>query len=99
MPIRDVDLDQGGTDMSGSPAKKTDFAPRTYTMEEQRDRFDEISGEFAAEDQEASDALLDLLTGDAIKERRLQDATFWQRVKFRSRMLRASDAGMQRRAD
>ena len=85
--------------MSGSPAKKTEFAPRAYTTQEQRDRFDEISAEFAAEDPEASDALLDLLTGDAIKERRLQDATFWQRVKFRSRMLRASDAGAQRKPD
>jgi len=85
--------------MSGSPHKKTEVPPRAYTMEEQRDRFDELSAELAAGDAEASDALLDLLTGDAIKERRLQDATFWQRVKFRSRMLRASDAGVQRKGE
>jgi hypothetical protein len=85
--------------MSGSAARKIDVMPRAYSAQEQHDRFDEICGEFAGEDEEESDALLDLLTGDAIKERRLQDATFWQRVKFRSRMLRASDAGAQRKPD
>jgi len=78
--------------MTGSAARKTDLLYRSYTSQEQRDRFDEISSEFASGDAEASDAMLDLLTGDAIKEWRLQDATFWQRVKFRSRMLRAAAA-------
>jgi hypothetical protein len=85
--------------MSGSLARKTEFVPRLYTAQEQRDHFDEISGEFAGEDAEASDAMLDQLTGDAIKEWRLQDATFWQRVKFRSRMLRAVESGAQRKPD
>lgn len=85
--------------MNGSSARTTAFVPRTYTAQEQRDRFDEISGEFASGDAEMSDAMLDQLTGDAIKERRLQDATFWQRVKFRSRMLRAVESGAQREPD
>jgi len=85
--------------MSSSSAKNADFTQRAYTIDEQRDRFDALSAELAAEDAEASDALLDLLSGDAIKERRLQDATFWQRVKFRSRMLRASGAGVRRKAE
>jgi len=85
--------------MTGSMGGKAAFVPRNYTAQEQRDRFDEISGEFAAEDAEASDAMLDLLTGDAIKEWRMQDATFWQRVKFRSRMLRAVESGVQRKAE
>ena len=85
--------------MSGSLARKTEFVPRVYTTQVQLDRFDEISSEFAGGDADASDAMLDLLTGDAIKERRLQDATFWQRVKFRSRMLRAVESGAQRKPD
>ena len=85
--------------MNGSPARKTAFIPRAYTAQEQRDRFDEISGEFAGGDAETSDAMLDQLTGDAIKERRMQDATFWQRVKFRSRMLRAVESGAKRKPD
>lgn len=82
--------------MTGSPAR-TDFTSRSLTAQEQRDRFEEVSIEFAGGDAEASDAMLDLLTGDAIKEWRMQDATFWQRVKFRSRMLRAIDLGEQRK--
>ena len=68
--------------MNAAPARKPDFAPRLYTMQEQRERLEEISGEFARDNAEASDALLDLLTEDAIREWRLLDATFWQRVKF-----------------
>lgn len=79
--------------MSGSPAGKGDVTPGADGPEEQRERFHELSDQFAGQDEEASDAMLDMLTGDAIKEWRLQDATFWQRVKFRSRMLRASGAG------
>ncbi|CUS45862.1 MAG: hypothetical protein V4610_25090 [Pseudomonadota bacterium] len=82
--------------MTGSPAR-TDFTSLSLTAQEQRDRFEEVSVEFASGDAEASDAMLDLLTGDAIKEWRMQDATFWQRVKFRSRMLRAIDLGEQRK--
>ena len=83
--------------MTSSPARKHAFTHGVYTAREHGERLDEISGEFAREPAEASDTLLDLLTGDAIRERRLQDATFLQRVKFRSRMLRAVARGARAR--
>jgi hypothetical protein len=57
---------------------------------EQRERLEEISRLYALESEAVSDAQLDSLTDAAIKARKLQDATFWQRVKFRSRMIRAA---------
>ena len=60
---------------------------------EQRERLEEVSRLYARESEAASDAQLDSLTDAAIKARKLQDATFWQRVKFRSRMIRAAAAG------
>jgi hypothetical protein len=58
-----------------------------------RDRLEEVSRLYALEAEAASDAQLDSLTDVAIKDRKLQDATFWQRVKFRSRMIRAAAGG------
>ena len=55
-----------------------------------RDRLEEVSRLYALETEARSDAQLDSLTSVAIKDRKLQDATFWQRVKFRSRMIRAA---------
>jgi hypothetical protein len=83
--------------MTSSPARDHGFTHGIYTALAHGERLDEISGEFALEPAETSDALLDLLTGDAIRERRLQDATFLQRVKFRSRMLRALARGARAR--
>ena len=55
-----------------------------------RERLEEVSCLYARETEAASDAQLDSLTEAAIKDRKLQEATFWQRVKFRSRMIRAA---------
>jgi len=54
------------------------------------ERLEEVSRVYAHEAEATSDAQLDSLTDAAIKARKLQDATFWQRVKFRSRMIRAA---------
>jgi len=61
--------------------------------QEQRERLEEVSRLYARETAASSDALLDSLTEAAIRELKLQDATFWQRVKFRSRMIRAAAGG------
>ena len=37
-----------------------------------------------------AEALIDAYVVQAISEWRVEDATFWQRVKFRSRMIRAT---------
>ena len=79
-------------------ARKIDVPDVPFTDQEERERLEEVSTQFAREPAERSDDLLDSLTGAAIKERRLQDATFWQRVKFRSRMLRAIARGAARAA-
>jgi hypothetical protein len=79
-------------------ARKFDVPEAPLTEQDERDRLEEVSIQFAREPAERSDELLDSLTGEAIKERRLQDATFWQRVKFRSRMLRAIALGAARAA-
>ena len=55
-----------------------------------REKLEEMSRLYARETEAVSDAQLDSLTDAAIKARKLQDATFWQRVKFRSRMIRAA---------
>lgn len=60
-----------------------------------RERLEVVSRAYARETQASSDALLDSLTDAAIRELKLQDATFWQRVKFRSRMIRAAAGGDQ----
>ena len=58
-----------------------------------RDKLEEMSLLYARESEAASDAQLDSLTDAAIKTLKLQEATFWQRVKFRSRMIRAAAGG------
>lgn len=58
-----------------------------------RARLEQMSRLYARETEATSDAQLDSLTDVAIKALQLQDATFWQRVKFRSRMIRAAAGG------
>jgi hypothetical protein len=58
-----------------------------------RERLELVSRAYARENQASSDALLDSHTDAAIRAFKLQDATFWQRVKFRSRMIRAAAGG------
>ena len=83
--------------MTGSSDEDTEPASPEPSFEVDRKRFDEISEEFARDSAEISDTLLDSLTDEAIRQLRLQEATFWQRVKYRSRMLRAIAMGARRK--
>lgn len=47
---------------------------------------------FAQGDAAEAETLLARLAGDAIRCWRLDEATFWQRVKFRARLIRAATA-------
>ncbi|KQR82205.1 hypothetical protein [Sphingomonas sp. Leaf343] len=44
---------------------------------------------FATQDRAAADAVIGALIAEAVANWLLDDATFWQRVRFRSRQLRA----------
>ena len=50
---------------------------------------EELAREFAKQDAASSEALIETLATQAIRQWRLDDATFWQRVKFQARMIRA----------
>lgn len=50
---------------------------------------EELAREFAKQDATSSEALIEMLATQAIRQWRLDDATFWQRVKFQARMIRA----------
>ena len=50
---------------------------------------EELAREFAKQDAASSEALIEMLATQAIRQWRLDDATFWQRVKFQARMIRA----------
>ena len=49
----------------------------------------ELAREFAKQDAATSEALIEMLSAQAIRQWRLDDATYWQRVKFQARMIRA----------
>ncbi|WP_267378148.1 MULTISPECIES: hypothetical protein [unclassified Sphingomonas] len=49
-----------------------------------------LAVEFAAMTPGAAEELIDSLAAQAIARWRLDDATMWQRVKFRARMIRAT---------
>ena len=49
-----------------------------------------LATEFATMDAVAAETLIDSLAAQAIAHWRLDDATIWQRVKFRSRIIRAT---------
>lgn len=50
---------------------------------------EDLAREFAKQDAASSEALIETLATQAIRQWRLDDATFWQRVKFQARMIRA----------
>ncbi len=52
---------------------------------------EELAREFARQDAATSEALIETLATQAIRQWRLDDATFWQRVKFQARMIRAQN--------
>ena len=50
---------------------------------------EDLARAFAMQDAATSEALIETLATQAIRQWRLDDATFWQRVKFQARMIRA----------
>lgn len=50
---------------------------------------EELAAAFALRPAAEAEELIESFCAEAIGQWRLQDATFWQRVKFRARMLRA----------
>lgn len=57
---------------------------RTPPEADQLAALEELAASFALRDRQESEELI-----ESIRQWRLKDATFWQRVKFRARMLRA----------
>lgn len=53
---------------------------------------DELAAAFALRPAVEAEELIESFCADAVRQWRLHDATFWQRVKFRARMLRAMQA-------
>ncbi len=53
---------------------------------------EDLAREFAKQDAATSEALIESLVTQAIRQWRLDDATFWQRVKFQARLVRATTA-------
>lgn len=51
---------------------------------------EEFALALALHDAAAGELLIEMLVGEAIRQWRLDDATFWQRVKFKARMIRAT---------
>lgn len=51
---------------------------------------EELAREFACQDAVTSEALIASLVTQAVQQWRLDDATFWQRVKFHARLIRAT---------
>ncbi|KQS03810.1 hypothetical protein ASG11_05765 [Sphingomonas sp. Leaf357] len=64
-------------------------AMRTPALHEQAAALDQFAASFALNDQVESELLITAFCTEAIRQWRLNDATFWQRVKFRARLLRA----------
>lgn len=52
-----------------------------------------VAATFARRGAEEAEATIAALAAEAIRTWRLDEATFWQRVKFRARMLRAARDG------
>jgi hypothetical protein len=62
---------------------------RTPPEADQAAALEELAASFALRDRQESEELIESFCCEAIRQWRLKDATFWQRVKFRARMLRA----------
>lgn len=62
---------------------------RTPAEADQVAALEELAASFALRDRAESEELIESFCCEAIRQWRLKDATFWQRVKFRARMLRA----------
>ncbi|GAA0658516.1 hypothetical protein FHT00_002108 [Sphingomonas insulae] len=68
--------------MPSSPAHPTAALPN----------LEPLARRFAAMTQDDAEAAIDIQVANAIREWRISDATFWQRIKFRSRMIRTVTA-------
>lgn len=64
---------------------RTDGASRTGSL-------DELAAAFALRPAVEAEAVIESFCAEAVRQWRLHDATFWQRVKFRARMMRAMQA-------
>jgi hypothetical protein len=73
--------------MSMPMPSPTIMPPRDFT--DHGPCVEELAREFAKQDAATSEALIETLATQAIRQWRLDDATFWQRVKFQARMIRA----------
>lgn len=62
---------------------------RTPAEADQGAALDELAAAFALRSVGEADQLIEALSSEAIRQWRLNDAMFWQRVKFRARRLRA----------
>lgn len=74
------------------PAPLPDLPMRALLYELERRRSPDLAlfgADFARQPAHNADALLELLIEQALGQWRPADATFWQRVKFRSHLLRA----------
>ncbi len=63
-------------------------APRDFT--DHGPCVEDLARAFADQDAKASEALIETLVTQAVRQWRLDDATFWQRVKFQARLIRAT---------
>ena len=65
---------------------------RSIRMPADADRdaaLDEFAAAFALRGIDETDVMIEALSSEAIRQWRLNDATFWQRVRFRARRMRA----------
>ena len=62
---------------------------RTPAEADQAAALDGLAAAFAVRSAAEADAVIEALSAEAIRLWRLNDAMFWQRVKFRARRLRA----------
>ncbi len=76
-----------------STAQPGTAPPRDFT--DHGSSVEELAREFAQHDAVTSEALIASMVTQAIQQWRLDDATFWQRVKFQARLIRATAAVMQ----
>lgn len=77
--------------MTSYAATPRDFADHGHCVED-------LAIEFARQDAKTSEALIESLVTQAIRSWRLDDATFWQRVKYQARLIRATGGGRPRHA-
>jgi hypothetical protein len=73
--------------MSGSNEPQPITLPRD--LADHGPSVEDLAREFAKQDAAVSETLIEKLATQAIRQWRLDDATFWQRVKFQARLFRA----------